>query len=51
MLQAAVPVREDDTEATLAARIRAEEHRLLPEAIRLFAEGRLVVEGRRVRIQ
>jgi phosphoribosylglycinamide formyltransferase 1 len=50
-LQAAVPVREDDTEASLSARIRAEEHRLFPEAIRLFAEGRLVVEGRRVVIR
>jgi phosphoribosylglycinamide formyltransferase-1 len=51
VLQAAVPVLEDDTEATLAARILAEEHRLFPEAIRLFAERRLEVEGRRVRIR
>jgi phosphoribosylglycinamide formyltransferase-1 len=51
VLQAAVPVREDDTEATLAARILIEEHRLLPEAIRLFAEGRLDVRGRRVHIR
>jgi phosphoribosylglycinamide formyltransferase-1 len=51
VLQAAVPVREDDTEASLSARIRAEEHRLFPEAIRLYAEGRLTVEGRRVRIR
>ena len=50
VLQAAVPVREGDTEATLAARILVEEHRLYPEAIRLYAEGRLAVEGRRVRI-
>jgi phosphoribosylglycinamide formyltransferase 1 len=48
VLQAAVPVREDDTEDTLAARILAEEHRLYPEAIRLAAEGRLRVVGRRV---
>jgi phosphoribosylglycinamide formyltransferase-1 len=51
VLQAAVPVREDDTEASLSARIRAEEHRLFPEAIRLYAEGRLAVEGRRVLIR
>ncbi len=51
VLQAAVPVLDDDTEETLAARILAEEHRLFPEAIRLFAEGRLAVEGRRVRIR
>jgi len=49
VLQAAVPVREDDTEASLSARLRAEEHRLFPEAIRLYAEGRLAIEGRRVR--
>jgi phosphoribosylglycinamide formyltransferase 1 len=49
VLQAAVPVREDDTEASLSARLRAEEHRLFPEAIRLYAEGRLAIDGRRVR--
>ncbi len=49
--QAAVPVRDDDTEETLAARILVEEHRLYPEAIRLYAEGRLDVVGRRVRIR
>lgn len=51
VLQAAVPVREDDTEETLAARILVEEHRLYPEAIRLYAEGRLEIAGRRVRIR
>lgn len=51
VLQAAVPVTVDDTEETLSARILAEEHRLYPEAIRLFAEGRLRLEGRRVRIR
>ncbi|HET8760211.1 MAG TPA: phosphoribosylglycinamide formyltransferase [Nitrospiria bacterium] len=50
ILQAAVPVRDDDTEATLAERILAEEHRLLPEALQLYAEGRVSIEGRRVRI-
>jgi len=50
ILQSAVPVAEDDTEDTLAARILVEEHRLYPEAIRLFFEGRLKIEGRRVHI-
>jgi phosphoribosylglycinamide formyltransferase-1 len=50
ILQAAVPVREDDTEETLSARILAEEHRIYPQAVRLFAEGKLAVAGRRVRI-
>jgi phosphoribosylglycinamide formyltransferase 1 len=48
VLQAAVPVERGDTEETLAARVLAEEHRLYPEAIRLFAEGRLRIDGRRV---
>jgi phosphoribosylglycinamide formyltransferase-1 len=50
ILQAAVPVDPDDTALTLAARIAEVEHRLYPEAIRLFAEGRLRIEGRRVQI-
>lgn len=49
--QAAVPVGEDDTEETLAARILAEEHQLYPRAIRLFAEGRLSLLGRRVLVR
>ncbi len=49
--QAAVPVQEGDTAETLEARILVEEHRIYPEAIQLFAEGRLSVEGRRVRIR
>ena len=48
VLQSAVPILHDDTEDTLAARILVEEHRLYPEAIRLYAEGRLLVAGRRV---
>jgi phosphoribosylglycinamide formyltransferase-1 len=48
ILQSGVPVQPDDTEETLSARILAEEHRLYPEAVRLFAEGRLTVAGRRV---
>jgi phosphoribosylglycinamide formyltransferase 1 len=51
VLQAAVPVRPDDTEATLAERILVEEHRLYPEAVRLFAEGRLEILGHRVHIR
>ncbi len=49
--QVAVPVREDDTEETLAARILAEEHQLYPRAIRLYAEGRLSIVGRRVLVR
>src|SRR5438876_7750211 len=51
ILQKAVAVMEDDTEETLAARILEQEHLFLPIAVRLFAEGRLKVEGRRVRIR
>jgi phosphoribosylglycinamide formyltransferase-1 len=51
VLQAAVPVEPGDTEATLSARILVEEHRLYPAAVRLFAEGRLEILGRRVRIK
>src|SRR6185312_3765854 len=51
VLQSAVPVMQDDTEATLAARILVEEHRLYPEAVRLFALGRLEIRGRRVWIR
>ncbi|GBC84851.1 Phosphoribosylglycinamide formyltransferase [bacterium HR11] len=50
IVQKAVPVLEDDTEETLAARILEKEHEAYPEAVRLFFEGRLRVEGRRVRI-
>jgi phosphoribosylglycinamide formyltransferase 1 len=46
--QAAVPVLADDDEARLAARIHAEEHRLYPLALRQVAEGRAIVQGRRV---
>ena len=51
ILQEAVPVRDDDTPDTLAERVRAAERRLVPEAIRLFAEGCLRIEGGRVRIK
>ncbi len=48
IIQAVVPVTDDDTENTLSARILRCEHRIYPEAVRLFAEGRLRVEGRKV---
>jgi phosphoribosylglycinamide formyltransferase 1 len=51
VLQRVVPVLDDDTPESLSARILAEEHKALPEAIRLFAEGRVRVEGRRVSIR
>lgn len=48
LLQAAVPVLDDDSEETLAARILEQEHRIYPEAVRLLAEGDLIIHGRRV---
>jgi phosphoribosylglycinamide formyltransferase-1 len=51
ILQSSVPVLADDTEDSLAARILVEEHRLYPEAIRLFAEGRLTISDRRVSVK
>ena len=51
VLQATVPVLPGDTEQSLSDRILEEEHRIYPEAIRLFAEGRLSIEGRRVHIR
>ena len=50
ILQAAVPVSQDDTEESLSGRILVEEHRIYPEAVRLFFQGRLTIEGRRVRV-
>ena len=50
ILQAAVPILDDDSPDTLAARILVQEHRLYPRAVQLFAEGRLRVDGRRVLI-
>jgi phosphoribosylglycinamide formyltransferase 1 len=48
ILQAVVPVRDDDTPETLSARILAEEHRIYSEAVRIVLEGRYRLEGRRV---
>lgn len=48
VLQAAVPVADDDTELTLAARILEEEHRIFPAALAMVAAGQIRVDGRRV---
>jgi phosphoribosylglycinamide formyltransferase-1 len=45
IVQAAVPVRTDDTPDSLAARVLAAEHQVLPQAIRWWAAGRLVVQN------
>lgn len=50
ILQAVVPIYDTDTEESLLERIHNEEHRIYPEAVRLFGEGRLRIEGRRVLI-
>lgn len=50
ILQKTVPVMDGDTEQTLAARILEKEHEAYPEAVKLFAQGQLKVEGRKVRI-
>jgi len=51
IIQAVVPVLDSDTEETLSARILEQEHKIYPEAIRLFSEGKLKIEGRRVKIE
>jgi len=48
ILQAAVPIRDDDTPETLSARVLKEEHRIYTEAVRIVLEGRYRMEGRRV---
>jgi phosphoribosylglycinamide formyltransferase-1 len=50
LLQDTVEVRDDDDVASLHARIREREHRLLPAAVRAFAEGRVRIEGCRARV-
>lgn len=50
ILQKSVPVHEDDTPETLQERVLKEEHKLLPRAIQLFAQGKLKIEGRRCRV-
>lgn len=51
ILQRCVEVKEDDTEESLAERILEQEHKIYPEAVKLFLENRLRIEGRRVRIR
>jgi phosphoribosylglycinamide formyltransferase 1 len=51
IIQAVVPVYEDDTADTLAARILVEEHRIYPQAIQYYAEGRIEIEGHKVLIK
>ena len=51
VIQAAVPVRGDDTPDTLAARVLAQEHRIYPQAVRWFAEGRLAIRDGRVNLK
>ena len=50
VVQAAVPVRHGDTEESLAARVLRQEHSVYPMAARWFLEGKLVIEGGRVRV-
>ncbi|NMG66564.1 phosphoribosylglycinamide formyltransferase [Azoarcus indigens] len=51
VIQAVVPVRDDDDEASLAARVLEQEHRIYPQAVRWFVEGRLQLGGdNRVRV-
>ncbi len=51
VLQATVPVMDDDDHDSLAARVLVEEHKIYPEAIRLYAEGKLEINGRKVSIK
>jgi phosphoribosylglycinamide formyltransferase-1 len=51
IIQSVVPVYDDDTKDTLSHRILMEEHRIYPQAIQYYAEGRIEVLGRKVRIK
>lgn len=51
IIQRAVPVLDDDTEETLAARILKEEHQIYPQAIQLFADGKIGIKGHKVIIK
>jgi len=51
ILQKTVEIKEDDSEETLLERVHKEEHRIYPEAIKLFAEGKIKIEGRKVVIR
>ena len=50
IIQAAVPVLDSDNEASLAARVLRQEHRVYPQAVRWFAEGKLALDNGRVRL-
>ncbi len=51
IIQAAVPVYDDDTEDSLSERILRQEHRIFPLAIKLFSEGKITIEGKKVIIK
>jgi phosphoribosylglycinamide formyltransferase-1 len=51
IIQSVVPVLDDDTEETLAAKILKEEHKIYPQAIQLFADGKIEIRGRKVRVK
>lgn len=51
IIQAVVPVYDEDTEETLSKRILREEHRVYPQAIQFYAEGKLEIVGRKVRVK
>lgn len=51
IIQSAVPVKEKDDEVVLSDRILQQEHQIYPEAIRLIAEDKLIIEGRRVKLK
>ncbi len=50
ILQAVVKVKDSDTEESLSKRILVQEHKIYPEAVRLFAEGKIKTEGRKTKI-
>ena len=51
IIQSVIPVLDDDTEETLAARILKEEHRIYPQAIQFYADGKIEIDGRKVKIK
>jgi len=51
ILQKALEIRDGDTEESLLKRVHGEEHKIYPEAIKLFVEGKLKIEGRRVKVK
>ena len=51
IIQAPVEVKDDDTVDSLTVRILEQEHRIYPEAVRLFSEGKLSIDGRKVKIR